>query len=136
MTTLPPHNLPTLFSDFGRRLFAKITEHTAAGECDEWCEEAMELATKLGLARQETYDPELHGSIDAEPGSSLIWTWRHLPAGWRTDKPAAEFINPATGEPQTDLSERGVLGIHNVKTVATEGAAMRSDETAQPSSQK
>lgn len=107
-----------LFAILGRRLYASITSHVADGECDEWCEDVMEMATEIGLAKREQYDPEIHGSIDAEPGVSTIWTWRHLSGGWKTEKPAVEFIAPATGAEQLDLSQRGVLIIHDSAAVA------------------
>ena len=78
----------------------------------------MEMAAEIGLARRELYNPEIHGSIDAEPGESTIWTWRHLPDGWKTEKPAVEFIHPATGAEQLDLTKRGVLIIHDSAAVA------------------
>lgn len=82
----PSHD--PLFASLGRRFYAKITSHVAAGECDEWCEEVMTMATDLGLAKREPYEPEIHGSIDAEPGVDWIWTWSHLPEGWETEKRA------------------------------------------------
>ena len=117
-TSAPEVGYHALFAILGRRLYAKITSHVGDGECDEWCEEVMEMAAEIGLAKREIYDPEIHGSIDAEPGADTIWTWRHLPDGWQTGKPVVEFIDLVTGDEQPDLSKRGVLIIHDSAAVA------------------
>ncbi len=91
---LPAHVYSTLFEQLGRAVLAKVTNHVGCGEGDEWCDEVMEEARKLGLCARETYDPEVHGhDIDAEPGEDIIWTWRFLPDDWRSAKPPVEFLN-------------------------------------------
>lgn len=101
-----PTSLNSMFTTFGWQLFMAITNRVADGQCDEWCEDAMEKAVSIGLARKERYNPSVHGDMEADAGDA-IWTWNHLPAaGWNK---AVEFIDPSTGEPQPDLSKRGVL---------------------------
>lgn len=88
-------HLPSLFETLGRTIYAKVTGHIGAGEGDEWCEEIMDQAFKLGLAKREIYDPETHGqNIGAEPGEDVIWTWGFLPKDWQT-QPAEPTPLPA-----------------------------------------
>ena len=98
-------SLRSMFATFGWKLFMEITSRVADGECDEWCEDAMEKAVAIGLAKKEPYNPAIHGDMEADAGDA-IWTWHHLPSGWNK---AVEFIDPSTGDPQPDLSKRGVL---------------------------
>ena len=111
-TTKGDDAVASAFEALGRKLFDKAAGLVADGDCDEWAEEIMELAVALGLAERESYDPEVHPAMGCEAGDT-IWTWQHLPKGWR-------FVNPATGEDQTDLSERGVLvGVSENRTDET-----------------
>ena len=91
--TLP--NFPTNFimtqealndklAQLGRIIFTKVTEMVQEDQADEVCEEIMEHAEKLGLAKLELFDPEIHGhDINAEPGEDIIWTWHFLPKNWQ-----------------------------------------------------
>lgn len=104
-------DLFSLFEMLGRSIYAKVTGHVGCGEGDEWCEEVMEEAEKLGLARREVFDPEIHGhEIDAEPGEDVIWTWAFLPEGWQTtnDARALSRLNAKTEGPPTETSNEEI----------------------------
>lgn len=61
----------------GLQLLDRAKEVCAEGDWDEWSEEVMELAEKLGVGnvRRVAYDPAVHGEgIEAEAGD-LIWWW-------------------------------------------------------------
>lgn len=81
----------TAFASLGRYIFDKVTDHVACGECDEWCEEAMTHAEKLGLALREYWNPEKHSHIDGSPGT-WVWTWKHLPDNWREEIPSPSTL--------------------------------------------
>jgi len=116
----------SLFEMLGRTIYAKVTGHVGCGEADEWCEEVMEEAEKIGLARREVFDPEIHGhEIDAEPGEDVIWTWGFLPEGWQTTKPPVEFLN-VMGEPETDPGKCGFMVINDARALS------RQNVTVQP----
>ena len=93
------------FAAFGRILFRLITDEMADNGGDEWTEDAMAIAAATGLAERGPYNPAIHGECDAEPGAT-IWTWHHLPDGWRTKW---EYINPVTRQPEPDFNKRGIL---------------------------
>jgi hypothetical protein len=107
-----PASCSAAFEELGRWIYAKVTDHVASGEGDEWCEEVMERAHKLGLALWETYEPEKHGSMDAEAGEDFIWWWGHLPVGWQSSRSAVEFVG-IDGKPETDPNKCGFLRINN-----------------------
>jgi hypothetical protein len=108
-----PHSpLFAAFETLGRELFVKVAGHVADGECDEWCEEVMDLAVKHGLARREEWNAQDHPHIEGSPGD-LIWTWRHLPDGWKEGKPAWEFTTMDGQRIQSDPTKRGYLHIYN-----------------------
>lgn len=45
---------------------------------DEWSEDVLPLAERAGLCRRVIYDPEIHGTIESEPGDE-IWWWGDAP---------------------------------------------------------
>ena len=100
------------FCELGVWLFAKVSDHVADGECDEWCDEVMKQAVKLGLARREEWNLAQHSHIDGDPGD-LVWSWDHLPEGWRDGKPIWEFTTEDRKRIESDASKRGVLVIHD-----------------------
>jgi len=108
----PP--LVQLFEMLGRTIYAKVTGHVGCGEADEWCEEVMEEAAKIGLCERVPYNPDLHGEMDCEPEMASIWWWGFLPEGWQTTKPPIEFLN-VMGEPETDPGKCGFLVINDAR---------------------
>lgn len=105
------------FSLLGRAILAKVTGHVGCGEGDEWCDEVMEEAKKLGLVRYEPYNPEVHGEGEWIEGRDFIWWWGFLPQGWQTGRPPIEFLN-VSGEPETDPSKCGFLRINDRQALA------------------
>jgi hypothetical protein len=74
----------------GEQLLARAKQSCTDESIDEWAQETLELAEKLGQVggvRQEIYDPAKHGSIDAVAGEDLIWTWD-------TDQPRVDSPTP------------------------------------------
>lgn len=67
-------------AQWGRVLWDWLREMLPdAGVCLEFdTEDLMRLAQKHGRAQRVTYDPKVHGELDAEPGSE-IWWWGDEP---------------------------------------------------------
>ena len=69
----PPPDDPR-FAKFGKAVWKYITDQDGGfcgGECSE---DILPLAQAAGLCRQVEYSPELHGTMEAEPGD-LVWWW-------------------------------------------------------------
>jgi hypothetical protein len=70
------------YAELGQQLLERAKQSCTDESIDEWAQETLELAEKLGQVggvRQEIYDPAKHGSIDAVAGEDLIWTWDSQP---------------------------------------------------------
>lgn len=54
----------------------RAKEVCARGDTDEWTEEVLTCAERLGVGNVQrvAYDPAKHGEVDAEPGQ-LVWWW-------------------------------------------------------------
>lgn len=63
------------FAKLGYEMYRRVTSAVAEANGDEWCDQIMEEAERIGLARKEQYDPEVHGDgVNAERGD-IIWFW-------------------------------------------------------------
>ena len=63
------------YAKLGYEMYRRVTSAVAEASGDEWCDQIMEEAERIGLARKEQYDPEVHGDgVNAERGD-IIWFW-------------------------------------------------------------